>query len=99
MIAPLLLVLVSMVTNAGHIETLAAFQQLLPGLGLLAQAVQPNEPSSGVVIKLVAGLVGGQLLAVKAVVALAADDDCLALEQLHPHQAAHVALAASYERE
>src|SRR5438874_1743581 len=57
-----------------QVKALAALEQLLAGLRLLTQAVQPNEAAGGVVVELVAGFVGGQLFAVEAVFALAADD-------------------------
>src|SRR5947209_148636 len=85
--------------QAGQVERLAALEQLPLRLRLLAQAEQPDETLGGVVGKDVAALVGGQLLAVQAVVALAADHRGLALEQLHPHQAADEALAAVHELE
>src|SRR6266542_3739289 len=83
----------------GQIEPLPAFEQLLLRLRLLTEPPQPNEPDRRVVVELVAGLVGRQLLAVQAVVALAADHRRFALEQLHAHQAADEALVAQHKLE
>src|SRR5947209_6679780 len=71
-----------------EVEALAALEQLLPRLRLLAEAVQADEALGGLVVELVAGLVGGQLFAVQAVLALAAHDRGLPLEQLDPRHAA-----------
>src|SRR5436190_23986792 len=82
------LALVVVAEQTGQVERLAALEQLLLGLRLLAQSVQFDEPLGGVVVELVAAVVGRQLLAVQAKLALAADDRRLALEQLHPDLAA-----------
>ncbi len=50
------------------------------------KAVKANETLGRIVIELVAGLVGRQFLAVKAVFAFPADDRRLALEELDPRQ-------------
>src|SRR5262249_54092128 len=60
---------------------------------------QANETPGGVVVELVARLVGRQFLAVQAVLALAADRRGLALEELHPHDTANETLVTQYEME
>src|SRR6516225_6536717 len=80
-----------------ELEPFPALKQLLLRLRLLPQAPQADETLGRVVVKLVAGFVGRQFLAVEAVVTLAADDRRLALEQLHTDEAAHEALTAVYE--
>src|ERR1051326_1543266 len=75
-----------------QLETLAPLEELLLRLGLLSQSPQADEAARRLVVELVAALVGRQLLAVQAVLALAPDHRGLALEQLHPHLAADEAL-------
>src|SRR5947209_20422619 len=86
-------------SQPGQIEPLAALEQLLPGLRLLAQAMNLDEALGGGLIVVAALVVGRELLAVQSLVALAADHRRLAFEQLHSRQAADEALVARHEGE
>src|SRR5262249_23606586 len=83
----------------GELEALAALEQLPPGLRLLAQAVNLDEALGGGLVVAAALLVGRELLAVKAVIALPAHDGGLALEQLDADDAAHEPLVTLDEGE
>src|SRR4051812_30718289 len=79
--------------DAGQFEVAAAagaLEHLVLGLGGLRQAVDLDEALGGGGVVLVTFLVGGQLVAVEAVLALAADDHGVPLEQLHAGDAGDV---------
>src|SRR5262245_55579088 len=59
--------------------------------------MQANKPFGSIMIELIARLVGGQLLAVQTVVALAADHRHFSLQQLHPHYTVYKSLTACDE--
>src|SRR5262245_50611658 len=85
--------------QARQVEALAPLEQLLRSLRLLTQTPKANKPLGGVVVELIAALVRRQFLAVQAVLALAADDRRLALEELDANQPAHETLVAHHELE
>ena len=74
-----------------------ALEHLVLGLGGLREAVDLDEALGGRGVVLVAFLVGGQLVAVEAVLALAADDHGVALEELDPGDARDVLLVRDDE--
>src|SRR5690242_5602120 len=82
-----------------QVEALAALEQLRLRLRLLTQAPDANEALGGVVIELIAVLVGREVLVVEAKLALATGDRGLPLEQLHPHLSGDKALVAGDEGE
>src|SRR5262245_1712312 len=86
-----------LVAEHGQLEAAPIFEELERRLRLHAQAVQANEALGGVVVKLIARLVGGQFLAVKAVIAFAANDRCFAFEELDADRAADETLIADDE--
>src|SRR5207253_1304416 len=82
--------------QTGQVKTLAPLEQLPLRLGLLSQAPQTNESPGGIVVKLIAGLVRRQLLAVEAMIALTANNRRFAFEQLDADRPAHVMLIARH---